>query len=78
MDSPQEENKSPIANESVLIDISLCSSSYETLSKTDLVDAGDKPNNKKKRGCCYCCVILTVSTIVSFTGLFLCHIIKKM
>lgn len=77
MDSPQEENKSPISNESVLIDISLCSSSYETLSKTDLVDTGNKPNNKKKR-CCYCCVILTVSTIVSFTGLFLCNIIKKM
>jgi hypothetical protein len=77
MESSQEDNKTAITNESVMIDISLCSSSYDALSKTDLVDTSNTPN-KKKRGCCYCCVILTISTVVSFVGLFLCHIIKKM
>jgi len=76
MESSQEENNSAVSNESVLIDISLCSSSYDALSKTDLVDMNKTPS-KKKRGCCYCCAILTISTIVSFAGLFLCHIIKN-
>ena len=77
MESSQEENKPAISNENVLIDISLCSSSYDSLSKTDLLDTTNTPD-KKKRGWCYCCAILTISTIVSFAGLFLCHIIKKM
>lgn len=74
-DTSQEENKSTITNDSVLIDVSLCSNSYDSISSTDLVDT--KKCNKKKKGCCYCCVVLTISTIVTFTGLFLCHIIKN-
>lgn len=62
-------------NESILIDISLNSNSYNSISKTDLII----PQRKKKR-CCSCCMIVTLSivtSIITFTCIFLTDILKK-
>ena len=65
-----------IVNESILIDISLNSNSYNTMSKTDLVSPRE---NKKRRKCCSCCIVLTltVASIITFTVLFLSDVLKK-
>lgn len=62
-------------NESILIDISLNSNSYNTMSNTDLVTP-----RENRKSCCSCCLILTISsitTIITFTVLFFTDIFKK-
>ena len=69
-------NSQVITNESILLDISLNSNSYNTISKTDLV----YPTEHKRRKCCSCCIILTLSavaSIITFTCIFLTDILKK-